>query len=154
MRRATKTVHLLIGLGLCAIACAAVAAAQIDTATAARDSAPIVIANRTVIVVRGPIAGYSATERATASMNRIFKVLETNSSPDIRLEDIDQGTQVLLGVQRAFLVTRIDIDPIAGETTQIVAGEAAKRLGQAIAEYRAQHTPRYLLIQGGWAALA
>jgi small-conductance mechanosensitive channel len=154
MRLATRFAHPLIGLGLWVIACAAGAADQIDTATAARDSAPIVIANRTVIVVRGPIAGYSATERAAASMNRIFKVLETNSSPDIRLEDIDQGTQVLLGVQRAFLVTRIDIDPIAGETTQIVAGEAAKRLGQAIAEYRAQHTPRYLLIQGGWAALA
>ena len=154
MRLATKTAHTLTGLGLWAIACAAVAADQIDTATAARDSAPIVIANRTVIVVRGPIAGYSANERAVASMNRITDVLEAKPSPAIEVEDIDQGTQVLLGGRRAFLVTRIDIDPIAGETTQMVAGEAAKRLGQAIAEYRAQHTPRYLLMQTGWAALA
>ena len=87
MRRATKTVHLLIGLGLCAIACAAVAAEEIDTATATRDSARIVIANRTVIVVRGPIAGYSATERATASTNRIIDVLEANPSPAIKLDD-------------------------------------------------------------------
>ena len=154
MRLATKTVHHLLGLGLWAIAGVAVAADQIDTATAARDSAPVVIANRTVIVVRGPIAGYSATERAVSSMKRITDALETNPSPVIKVEDIDEGTQVLLGGQRAFLVTRIDIDPIAGETTELVAGEAAKRLGQAIAVYRAQHTPRYLLIQTGWAALA
>ncbi|HTJ17338.1 MAG TPA: mechanosensitive ion channel domain-containing protein [Steroidobacteraceae bacterium] len=154
MRRATKTVHLLIGLGLCAIACAAVAAEEIDTATAARDSARIVIANRTVIEVRGPIAGYSATERATASTNRIIDVLEANPSPAIKLDDIDEGTEVLLGGKRAFIVTRIDIDPIAGETTQLVAEAAATRLGQAVAEYRAQHTPRYLLIQTGWALVA
>ena len=151
MRLATNP---LFALGLWAIACATAAADQIDTATAARESAPIVVANRTVIVVRGPIAGYSAAERAVASVNRITDALETNPSPVIKVEDIDQGTQVLLGGKRAFLVTRIDIDPIAGETTQIVAGEAAKRLGQAVAEYRAQHTPRYLLLQTGWAVLA
>jgi small-conductance mechanosensitive channel len=154
MRLAAKTFHPLIGLGLWAIAWAAVAADPIDTATAARDSAPVVIANRTVIVVRGPIAGYSAAERAVASVNRITAALEANALPAIKVEDIDEGTQVLLGDKRAFLVTRIDIDPIAGETTQLVAREAAKRLERAIAEYRAQHTPRYLLIQAGWAVLA
>jgi small-conductance mechanosensitive channel len=154
MRVGIKTVHPLIGLVLWAIACVAVAADQIDTATAARDSAPIVVANRTVIVVRGPIAGYSAAERARASIQRITDALETNPSPAVKVEDIDQGTEVLLGGKRAFLVTRIDIDPIAGETTQIVAGEAAKRLGQAVAEYRAQHSPRYLLIKTGWVLLA
>jgi small-conductance mechanosensitive channel len=107
-----------------------------------------------VIEVRGPIAGYSATERATASTNRIIDVLEANHSPAIKLDDIDEGTEVLLGGKRAFIVTRIDIDPIAGETTQLVAEAAATRLGQAVAEYRAQHTPRYLLIQTGWALVA
>jgi small-conductance mechanosensitive channel len=154
MRLATKTVHLLIGLGLWAIACAAVAADQIDTATGARDSARVVIANRTVIVVRGPIAGYSASERAVAAVKRITAALETNPSPVITVEDIEEGTEVLLGGKRAFLVTRIDIDPVAGETTQLLAREAASRLGQAIAEYRAQHSPRYLLIQAGWALVA
>jgi small-conductance mechanosensitive channel len=154
MRLAAKTVHQLIGLGLWAIACAAVAADQIDTATAARDSAPVVIANRTVIVVRGPIAGYSAAERAVASRSRIIDALEANPSPAVQVEDAEEGTQVLIGNRRAFLVTRIDIDPIAGETTQMVAREAARRLERAIGEYRAQHTPRYLLIQTGWALLA
>jgi small-conductance mechanosensitive channel len=154
MRLAAKTAHPLIGLGLWAIACAAVAAEQIDTAAAARDSAPVVIANRTVIVVRGPIAGYSAAERAVASRGRIIAALEANPSPAVKVEDIEEGTQVLLGSQRAFLVTRIDIDPVAGETTQLVAREAAKRLERAIGEYRAQHTPRYLLVQTGWALLA
>ncbi|HKQ14578.1 MAG TPA: mechanosensitive ion channel domain-containing protein [Steroidobacteraceae bacterium] len=154
MRLAAKILRPLIGLGLWAIACAAIAAEQIDTAAAARDSAPVVIANRTVIVVRGPIAGYSAAERAVASRGRIIAALEANPSPAVKVEDIEEGTQVLLGSQRAFLVTRIDIDPVAGETTQLVAREAAKRLERAIGEYRAQHTPRYLLVQTGWALLA
>jgi len=154
MRLATRTVHLLIGLGLWAIACAAVADDEIDTATAPRESAPVVIANRTVIVVRGPIAGYSAEERAGASMKRIKDALDTNPSPVITVEDIAEGTQVLLGGTRAFLVTRIDIDPVAGETTQLVAREAATRLKHAVAEYQAQHTPRFVLIQTGWALLA
>jgi small-conductance mechanosensitive channel len=154
MRLAARTARLLIGLGLWAIACAAVAAEEIDTATAARDSAPVVIANRTVMVVRGPIAGYSAAERAVASRSRIIDALEANPSPVVKVEDTEEGTQVLLGGRRAFLVTRIDIDPVAGETTQMVAREAAKRLERAVGEYRAQHTPRYLLLQSGWALLA
>ncbi|HEX7272670.1 MAG TPA: mechanosensitive ion channel domain-containing protein, partial [Casimicrobiaceae bacterium] len=66
----------------------------------------------------------------------------------------EDGTQVLIDGRTAFLVTRIDIDPQIGETTQNVAREAARRLTRAITEYREQHTPRYLLTQVAWALLA
>ena len=129
-------------------------AQQIDTAAPARQSAPVVVANRTVIVLRGPIAGYSARERATSTLRRIDDILESDESPTVSIEDVDDGTQVLLGGKRAFLVTRIDIDPLIGETTHNVAREAAMRLERAVAEYREQHTPRYLLIKSGLAAIA
>jgi small-conductance mechanosensitive channel len=127
---------------------------QIDTNAPARQSAPVVLANRTIIVLRGPIAGYSARERANAATRRIDSVLESEESPAISLEDTEDGTQVLLAGKLAFLVTRIDIDPLIGETTHNVAREAAKRLERAVGQYREQHTPRYLLLQTGWAALA
>jgi hypothetical protein len=64
------------------------------------------------------------------------------------------GTVVLLAGRRAFLVTRIDIDPEFGETTDNVAREAASRLRQAVAECAQQRTPRYLALAGLSAALA
>jgi small-conductance mechanosensitive channel len=143
----------LLGLGLAALACVA-ASQPIDTAAPERQSAPVVIANRTIIILRGPIAGYSARERAAATSRRIEETLQSDESPAVSTADIADGTQVLLGGKLAFLVTRIDIDPQFGETTQNVARESGKRLEQAVVEYREQHTPRYLAIAGGWAALA
>ncbi|HXX84720.1 MAG TPA: mechanosensitive ion channel domain-containing protein [Casimicrobiaceae bacterium] len=129
-------------------------AQPIDTSAPARQTAPVVLANRTIIVLRGPIAGYSARERANSAMRHIDGALESEESPAVSTEDTEDGTQVLLGSKLAFLVTRIDIDPLIGETTQNVAREAGKRLERAVTQYREQHTPRYLLIQTGWAALA
>ena len=126
---------------------------QIDTSASVRQSAPVVIANRSIIVLRGPIAGYSARERANSAISRIDSVLESEEAPVVSTQDTEDGTQVLLGGKLAFLVTRIDIDPLIGETTQNVAREAGKRLARAVADYSEQHTPRFLLIRTGLAAL-
>jgi small-conductance mechanosensitive channel len=157
-----KSLRRLLALSLAVLAHATAAQAtdaaaptpQTDTNAPARQSAPVVLANRTIILLRGPIAGYSARERADAATRRIDSALESEESPVISLEDTEDGTQVLLGSKLAFLVTRIDIDPLIGETTHNVAREAAKRLERAVTQYREQHTPRYLLIQTGWAAIA
>ena len=144
----------LLGLGFAAVACIA-ASQPIDTAAPARQSAPVVVANRTIIVLRGPIAGYSARERATSTQQRIEEALESsNESPVVSTADAEDGTKVLIDGNFAFLVTRIDIDPQVGETTQNVAREAGKRLQQAIVDYREQHSARYLLFAGMWAGLA
>ncbi len=147
------TLRNLLGLGFAAIALVATAQ-QVDTSSPARQSAPVVVANRVVIVLRGPIAGYSAQERVNGATQRIETILESDKSPSIGTEDVEGGTQVLLGGKPAFLVTRIDIDPQIGETTPNVAGEAAKRLAQAVAEYREQHTLGYLLVKVLWGAVA
>jgi small-conductance mechanosensitive channel len=139
---------------LCVAAQALTALAQpVDTSAPARQGAPVVVANRTIIVLRGPIAGYSARERVAGVRQRIEEALERNATT-VSTEDSEDGTKVLLGGNLAFLVSRIDTDPLAGETPQIVAREAAKRLQQAIADYREQRTPRYLATAAGWVALA
>jgi small-conductance mechanosensitive channel len=141
-------------LVLCVAAQALTALAQpVDTSAPVRQSAPVVVANRTIIVLRGPIAGYSARERVAGVQQRIDEALERNATT-VSTEDSEDGTKVLLGGNLAFLVSRIDTDPLAGETPQIVAREAAKRLQQAIGDYREQRTPRYLATAAGWVALA
>jgi small-conductance mechanosensitive channel len=137
----------------CAIAASAFGQ-QADTTTPVRDSAPVVIANRTIIVLRGPIAGYSARDRVAASTRRIEDALAGETAPEVSTENTEDGTQVLLGGKPAFLVTRIDTDPQVGETTAIVAREAAKRLQKAVFDYRDQHTPRYLATAAGLTVVA
>jgi small-conductance mechanosensitive channel len=121
---------------------------------AARQSAPVVIANRTVIVLRGPIAGYTAEERVRNSIDRIEAALDSNPYAQISFDDSDTGTRVLVGDALAYIVTKIDIDAYAGETPQILAKESARRLERAIAERREQHSLRYLAIAAAYATAA
>ena len=143
----------LLAAGL-ALTASMAAAQPVDTASPVRQSAAVVVANRAIIVLRGPIAGYSAQERVSSVKQRIDAILETEKSPAVSTQDVEDGTKVLLGGRLAFLVTRIDTDPQVGETTNNVAREAAKRLEQAVIEYREQRTPQYLLIHSAWALAA
>ena len=119
-----------------------------------REGVPVKVANRQIIVLYGPIAGYSARERATGTMERIEQALAREQFPLVSTADTPDGTRVLLGGTNAFLVTGIDVDQQAGETTQLMAREAAKRLERAIAERREQETPRFLAVAAGFATLA
>ena len=129
-------------------------AAQDTPREAQRQGAPVVIANRTIIVLRGPIAGYSAEERARGSIERIEAALDVDPYAAVSFSDVEGGTRVLLGDTMAFTVTKIDIDAYAGETPRIVAQESAKRLERAIVERREQHSLRYLAIAAAYAAAA
>jgi small-conductance mechanosensitive channel len=156
-RRAARIACLFIALALPLAAAPAAVAQKADAPRETpREAAPLKVANRTIIVLRGPIAGYSAGERVKNSAERIEQALQAEAYPQVTLEDLkDYGaTRVMLGGRHAFLVTRIDIDEQAGETTRVVAQETAKRLEAAIRELREQETPRYLAEHLAFAALA
>ena len=110
----------------------------------APEAAPLKIANRTVIVLRGPIGGYRAQERADAAQARIREALGVQALPALRTEELSEGTRVMVGGVTAFVVRPIDIDADAGETTATVAREALKRLETAIVARAEQRSPRYL----------
>lgn len=118
----------------------------------AREALPVRVANRTIIFLHGPIAGYSALERVTGTAKRIEQALALEQFPAVSTKETADGTQVLLGGNPAFLVTRIDVDEQAGESTAVVAREAAKRLESAIIERREQETPRYIAMAFVFAA--
>jgi len=136
-------------LSLALLACMAVAQPAGNAADApapVREGAALKLANRTIIVLRGPIAGYSGQERARGAAERIEGLLRADAAPVLSLKDREdiKATQVMIGDKLAFTVTPVDIDVNAGETTQAVAGEALKRLALAIPEYREQGRPQYL----------
>jgi len=109
-----------------------------------RDGLPLKVANRKIIILRGPIAGYSAKERVESAVERIERALAEERDPAVTTEENADGTRVMLGGKPAFLVTKVDIDEQIGETTQNVAREAGKRLQYAIGQQREHETPRYL----------
>jgi len=119
-------------LGLLAVSAAALAAEPAPVPQTAREGMPVRLANRQIIILRGPIAGYTARERATATMQRIDEALAVEYLPAATTEEAEEGTRVLLGGRHVFLVTRVDIDTQAGETTPIVARAAVKRLEQVL----------------------
>ena len=121
---------------------------------APRQSAPVVIANRIIIQLRGTIAGYNAEERARASIQRIEAALDADPYAEVSYSESDAGTRVLVGGNVAFIVTKMDVDAVAGETTPLVAREVGKRLEQAIAERREQSSLHYLAVAAGFAAAA
>ncbi len=149
MRRLARALALLALALPAALAPLAVAAQDLQ-----RQRAPVIIANRTIIELRGPVAGYSAEERARNSTERIEAALDADPNAEVSHGETEEGTRVRVGGRHAFIVTRIDIDPQTGETTQLVAREAIRRLEQAIAERREQRSPRYMATAAGLAAAA
>lgn len=144
----------MVGAKLFALALLLLPVALPAQESAGRQSTPVVVANRTIIVLRGPLAGYTSEERARGAIERIEAALEADPKAEVSLGEHEAGTRVLIGGQHGFLVTPIDIDRDAGETTMLVAREAAKRLEHAIAEWREQRSPGYLLIAAGYAVAA
>jgi small-conductance mechanosensitive channel len=102
------------------------------------------MANREIVQLRGPIAGYSARERVENVQRRLDGALARPGTPAVTTEEAPEGTRVLVGGERAFTITRADIDVTYGETTTLVAQATAARLRDAISALREQQTPRYL----------
>src|SRR5262245_38498588 len=102
----TRTARLVLtAVLLAALSRAMSAGAQVPVP----ESMPVKMANRTIIVLRGPIAGYHAKERVTGTLERIEQVLDAERLPAVSTEETPDGTLVLVGGKPAFLVTRIDI---------------------------------------------
>jgi small-conductance mechanosensitive channel len=133
---------------------AALAPLALPAQVAERQRAPVVIANRVVIDLYGPLAGYTAKERARGAIERIEAALDADPNAEVSFGEYEEGTRVRVGGRQAFIVTAIDIDAQAGETTMLVAREVAKRLERAIAERREQRSPRYLLVAAAKALAA
>jgi len=141
----TALCRLLCALIMTVLCCAALAA---DAAATPPSPAKLEFANRTIFLFRAALAGFTPEDRAAGARKRLDAALAANGPQRPAIHPINEGTQVLLDGALLFLVTPADINPLAGDTTDSVATEAAAQLAKALAERREQASPRYLLIAG------
>ncbi|QGZ42621.1 mechanosensitive ion channel-like protein [Pseudoduganella flava] len=149
-------VHVLMLL-YCVMLSGSLFPAAVHAATAmptSAQTAELVVANRTVMVFRAPLAGYTAQERADAAERRLEKALAKPGEQRAATRPIAEGTQVLLAGQALFLVTPGDVNALAGDTTDEVASESARRLAQALQDRRDRSSVRHLAIAGAFCLLA
>lgn len=123
-------------------------------APAARPTAKLEFANRTIFIFRAALAGFTPDDRADGARKRLDSALAANGPQRTAIHPINEGTQVMLDGALLFLVTPADINPLAGDTTDSVATESAAQLTKALAERREQVSPRYLLIAAALCAAA
>lgn len=129
-------------------------------ATAAPASAPapaipssaLTFANRTVFVFRAPLAGYPPADRAAGALRRLEAAMAKGGPLRPGTRSIPEGTQVLVDGMQLFVVTPADINLLAGDSTDSVAGTAAAHLGMALAEHQEQGSLRYLAIAAAYCA--
>ncbi|GJJ03449.1 mechanosensitive ion channel protein MscS [Duganella rhizosphaerae] len=145
---------LLMMLHCLATAADILPAQQPGAPTAAPAPAKLVFANRTIFVFRSVLTGYPPEERADGARKRLDAALARNGAQQPGTRPIAEGTQVMLDGALLFLVTPADINPLAGDTTDSVAGESAAILGKALMERREQASPRYLFIAAALCAAA
>ena len=85
-----------------------------------------------------------AAKRAT-TQRRLDKALSGKGPQRATVNALAEGSQVLLDGAPLFLVTPADINMLAGDTTQDVAHDSARKLERALAARREASDPRVLV---------
>jgi small-conductance mechanosensitive channel len=149
------TFALAIALGLLPLLSSA-AEDPTDRAAAGptQEPAPLVVANRTIVVFRVPMLGHGPRARAEGAEKRIERLLSRGGPGTVASRAIPQGTTIDLDGATVFVVTPQDVDEPSGATMQSTVDEAVRALELAVKEAHEQRDPRRILTAIGLAALA
>lgn len=112
--------------------------AQTAAATAAADTAQILVRGRYIATLRSSLGAQTAEERADAAAARIEGALRERSTDTVEIRRIPEGMLVTVGERRLFPILRADVDTIMGETLPEVTSLAAGRLRDVLSEDRRQ----------------
>ena len=110
-----------------------------------RATAPVTVLNRTIVVFRGPLYGYSPQDRASVVLERISGQIEKGIFGPVTLRSDSIGTIILNNGQIAFTITPGDLDVLSGQTMTQASEESVKSLGVALDEAREIRTTPILL---------
>jgi hypothetical protein len=88
----------------------------------------LVIDDLPIMVFRGFLVGLSPKERARGAQQRVDDALKMHGNDSVTVEEIPQGTAVLIHGDIMFVVTPNDLPKNSGMTTQMVAQQAVLRL--------------------------
>ena len=125
-----------------------------DRAEIAAQPGTLVFTNRPVMVFRATVMARPPSARAASATELLNGLVET--TPQGRVVTRDYGRGILVGIddKPVFVVFDQDADPLAGETKESKAADAAAKLQQAFSEAVELRTPGRLLSGIGFAAIA
>ncbi|MBB2495076.1 mechanosensitive ion channel family protein [Aquipseudomonas ullengensis] len=154
-----KTLQAVLGYGLALLLALPALAVEIpdtiEEAVVSSDSvAPLLVANRSIIVFRAVLLGETPEVRAARARAAINDVLQVGGELQVTLQPVRNSYLVLLDGRRAFMVTPKDVDPLQQDTVEQAAETAAGKLRQVVDETRESRNLSFMLKAIGYSVLA
>ncbi|MBB4864967.1 small-conductance mechanosensitive channel [Pseudomonas nitritireducens] len=115
--------------------------------------AELKIANRSVIVFRATLLGEAPAIRVHRATAAIEDALQGGEALTVSIDPIQSSYLVLLGYNRAFIVSPLDVDQ-PGTSVRAAAEKAAANLRLVVAESGESRNLHFLLRAAGYALLA
>lgn len=109
---------------------------SVSAAAESDHSAPVQLANRTIVVLRATMLGYSPSERAEGAETRLRKLVAKGGPGEVSAHRIEQGATIDIDGVSAFALTPGDIDEPAGETLESTIEQTVRALQIAIGEVK------------------
>jgi small-conductance mechanosensitive channel len=141
-------------VGRTAALCIATTAALAAPAAEPAAEVPVVVANRTVAVLRASYLGVSPGLRARRSEAILHELIDKSTQGEVTLQTLPQGQALLIDGELGLLLVNEDADPLRGQTLAQASASARESLRQVIAETREARDSQRLLGGAGRAALA
>ncbi len=115
---------------------------------------PVHLGDRTVLYVRQGLRSFTAAERAEQLSQRLTELADNRAMTPfkVRVEETKDSSDLLVGNEPIVSVFDTDARDFLGATRRKVAEEAARKMEQAVVQYRAERTPRALAIDAAKAA--
>jgi small-conductance mechanosensitive channel len=111
-------------------------------------SATLTYFNRPIVVLRARVVGRTPAERAAGATRILHELVERSTTGPVDTRFFEGGALITVAGTAVLALTSPDVDPLAGETIEGVAGQAATHLRLALDEYSEVHTPRRILRSG------
>jgi small-conductance mechanosensitive channel len=116
--------------------------------------APLVVENRTIVVLRASVLGHPPAERAEGARQRIERIIDQDGAGSVTSRIVPQGAIIEIDGAMVFAITPADVNEPAGDTVQSTAESAVQTLSLAVREAHERRDPLRMLKATGFAMLA
>jgi len=151
-RRGTRTLVLVLALAASLLASAqdvpVLRGGSSDVgASAAAEVSPdlLVVFNRPIIVLRGTVYNLAPAQRVRRIEQRIEELIAKGKTKELTTRPTAEGTVIELDGELVMVVSPGDVDPLSGDTLDVLVQRTTYRLQLALEAVREQHSLGYML---------
>lgn len=123
----------------------AVSSPEVSSQAEPLTDASVRVANRTVVVFRGPFLGVSAAQRAQRTRVILQDLVRSATVGEVTVKVEPQGHVLLIDGELAFVLTPLDTDVLRSQTLAQASSAAREVLQQVLAETREGRDTRRLM---------